>query len=225
MYGAVACQFSTLYEKNEVNINQKFVFAVVSVLLSFTGIEAKEAQAAIVTDYFTVDVGSGVLAGQIGSGSFSYDDSLLTNSGLETTSVQSLSFSFLGNIYTQDDDYFSNDGYPTVDTNNGNLVGLDYTVNYNPSDLPGNLGSFFYIAGTPDLSYGVGGATFYEGNPSSSNTILDMAGIVTYSYANPVPEPSPMLGILTFGTLVAGSVLLRHGKNRNCNFRNDVLKS
>jgi len=110
--------------KNQMNIYQKFAVVAAGIALSFTT-KIKQVQAATVTYNFTVNVTSGNLAGQTGSGSFSYDDSSLTGRGLETLSVDSLSFNFLNNLYTDNDDYFYPQGYPTLDLNNGSVVGLN----------------------------------------------------------------------------------------------------
>jgi hypothetical protein len=196
-----------------MKIYQKLAVATAGVTLSFAAIETKPAQAATVTDDFTVNVTSGALTGQTGSGSFSYDDSILTGSGSETALVQSLSFNFLDKTYTQNDDYFTDFGFPTLDLNNGSVVGLNYTVNYSPNVIfyPADFGSVFSIAGTSNLYDSTGGATFYEGVPDSNDN-LSVVGTVTYFAATPVPEPSSTWGTLAFGILSIGSLLLHQQK-------------
>lgn len=187
-----------------MNICQKLT-TVIAVSILLTAIEAKQVRADLVTDQFTVTVSSGSLAGQQGNGSFSYDNSLETGSGLETLQVDSLEFNFLGNVYSDTDDYFSAQGFPTLDLNNGNLVGLNYTVEYSPNQ-------FFNISGSPNLYDSTGGINFYEGVPDNSNN-LALAGTTTYTTAtgtpNSVPEPTGLLGMLALVVLGIKSRMLR----------------
>jgi hypothetical protein len=129
-------------------------------------------------------VTSGKLAGQTGIGSFTYNDSSLTGVGLETLQVDSLSFNFLSHLYTDNDDYFCPQGYPTLDFNNGRLVGLNYTMNYSPKVIfnPARFGLVFSVAGSSNLYHLTGGATFYQGVPDSKDN-LSVAGTVTYVVA------------------------------------------
>lgn len=81
-----------------------------------------------ITYDFTVHLTSGPLAGQYFQGCFSYNDSTVKGIGSEEIGVTeglSIYFEFLGNIYTEKDD-FSFPFHPRVSLENGLLVVLDF---------------------------------------------------------------------------------------------------
>ncbi len=176
---------------------QKLAIATAGLALRFAAIEANSAQAAIITYDFTVDVTTGSLTDTQYQGFFSYDDSTLTASGVESVEIAeglSISFEFLEVTYTEADDDLVDFGFPFVEFNQGNLVGLQYTVSNNAifsifGDNPNGLGGgdqFNYI---DETSFEVGnGSVTYSLRPASAS----------------VPEPSAVIGlsILGFGWLV-----------------------
>lgn len=156
--------------------------ATVAVAISFTAVGAKSAQAALVNYGFIVNTTSGGNPGQY-FGSFQYDDSTLSNTGLETLGVENglaVAFNYLGNNYTEVDDTDFNN-FPLVSFNNGEVLGLSYFV-----------ADQFVIGGdlnTPD----VGGNNFFVIGQSVNTTQIG-----TVSYAK-VPEP-----LAVGGTAIAG---------------------
>ena len=173
---------------------QKLAFVTAGVVVSFTAIEAnpvKPVLAATVTYDFTVDVTSGSLAGTQGFGFFSYDDSTLTGSGLETLGVNedlTISFNFSGKVYNEADDvgfpYF-----PFVQFQDNSFLGLSF-FRQKPE--------FAFRIGTSSSDPKVyGGNEFrYGARPD-----IDGEGIVNYS-PRPVPEPSAIFGLLLGGCLL-----------------------
>ncbi|MEQ8753844.1 MAG: PEP-CTERM sorting domain-containing protein [Coleofasciculus sp. G1-WW12-02] len=176
---------------------QKLAIVTAGLALSFAAIEANSAQAAIITYDFTVDVTTGLLTDTQYQGFFSYDDSTLTGSGVESVGIAeglSISFDFLGVTYTEADDNLVDFGFPFVEFNQGSLVGLQYTV---------SNGAIFSIFG--DNPTGLGGGDEFNYIDETSFEVGN--GNVTYSLRPPsasVPEPSAVLGlgILGFGWLV-----------------------
>lgn len=175
---------------------QKLALATTAAILSFAVVGTKTAQAAIISYDFTVDVTSGSLNGSQPSGSFSYDDSTLTGSGLETLGVDkglSVSFNFLGKTYKEIDDIEFPE-YPLVQFQDRKLLGLNFTA-YSPSS------QFFGIGDTVDLSAGLigpGGGNVFAYNTNGSSNQFEGVGKVTYS-ARPVPEPASVAGIGALG--------------------------
>ncbi|MDZ8140731.1 MAG: PEP-CTERM sorting domain-containing protein [Nostoc sp. DedQUE04] len=132
----------------------------------------KPTQAALVNYDFTVNATSGDRPGQY-FGSFRYDDSTLTNTGLETLGVENglaVAFNYLGTNYTEADDTDFN-SFPIASFNNGKILGLSYFV-----------ADQFAIASDPNTP-DVGGNNFYLINQSVNTTQVG-----TVSYAK-VPEP------------------------------------
>lgn len=183
---------------------QKLAVATAGVALSLVAIEANSAQAAIITYDFTVDVTTGSLTDTQYQGFFSYDDSTLTASGVESVGIAeglSISFEFLGVTYTEADDDLVDFGFPFVEFNQGSLVGLQYTVSNN---------AIFSIFG--DNPNGLGGGDQF--NYIDENSFEVGNGSVTYSLrpaSVSVPEPSAVfgLGVLGFGWLVRKKFGLR----------------
>jgi hypothetical protein len=158
--------------------------ATVAAAISIAAIGAKPTQAAVINYNFTVNAISGSNPGQY-FGSFRYDDSTLTNAGVETLGVEdglALAFNYLGTTYTEEDD-IDYDFFPIVSFNNGKLLGLSYFV-----------ADQFLIGGdtnNPD----VGGNKFYAITQSVNTTQI---GTVSYTQ---VPEP-----FTVGGTAIAGAM-------------------
>ncbi|MBH8554526.1 PEP-CTERM sorting domain-containing protein [Nostocaceae cyanobacterium CENA357] len=148
-------------------------FAAISVV----AVGANPAQAALLNYNFTVNATSGSNPGEY-FGSFQYDDSTLTNVGLETLGVENglaVAFNYLGTNYTEADDT-DFDSFPIVSFNNGQVLGLSYFV-----------ADQFVIGSdvnTPDL----GGNRFYVIEQSVNATEV---GTVSYTK---VPEPLAITG-------------------------------
>ncbi|MDZ7954221.1 PEP-CTERM sorting domain-containing protein [Nostoc sp. DedQUE09] len=144
----------------------------------------KPTQAALVNYDFTVNATSGDRPGQY-FGSFRYDDSTLTNTGLETLGVENglaVAFNYLGTNYTEVDDTDFN-SFPIASFNNGKILGLSYFV-----------ADQFAIGGDPNTP-DVGGNKFFVINQSVNATQVG-----TVSYAK-VPEPLA-LGGTTFAAVM-----------------------
>lgn len=180
------------------NIFTKLTVATAGAALSFVAIEADPVQAATITYDFDVNVTSGPLDNNIYEGSFSYDDSTLTGTGLETVGVAeelSVSFEFLGVTYTEANDNNFLFNFPIVEFKDGSLVGLQYIVN----DTPNN--SIFALFGdNPD---NLGGDRFQYVDVNSFEV---SEGSVTYSLRGSVPVPEPDIAaelvVLGFGWLL-----------------------
>lgn len=145
---------------------------------------AKPTQAALVNYDFLVNATSGDNPGQY-FGSFQYDDSTLTNVGLETIGVENgltLAFNYLGTDYTEEDDT-DFDLFPIVSFNNGQILGLSYFV---PDQ--------FAIAGDVNIP-DVGGNRFY----TIANSV-DATEVGTVSYTK-VPEPLTIAGTTIAGVM------------------------
>ncbi|MFM7905424.1 MAG: PEP-CTERM sorting domain-containing protein, partial [Microcystis sp.] len=115
------------------------------------------------------------LTGQTFSGTFSYDNSLLTGLGFEFLDVSQVNLNFLGSTFTA----LNADSNPTVEFLDGILLGLNFSTS-----------SF-----TPEFSLipasGSTEATFsYIGINDSGS------GPVQYVL---IPEPSTVLGIIALG--------------------------
>ncbi|MBW4676432.1 MAG: PEP-CTERM sorting domain-containing protein [Desmonostoc geniculatum HA4340-LM1] len=144
----------------------------------------KPTQAALINYGFTVNATSGDNPGQY-FGSFQYDDSTLSNTGLETLGVENglkVAFDYLGTNYTEVDDS-DFDSFPIVSFNNGEVQGLSYFV----ADQ--------FVIGSDPSTPEVGGNRFYLITDSVNTTEVG-----TVSYAK-VPEP-----LAAGGTAVAGVV-------------------
>ncbi|MDM9585424.1 PEP-CTERM sorting domain-containing protein [Nostoc sp. GT001] len=145
--------------------------AVFAVAISVAAV-VKPTQAALVNYDFTVNATSGDRPGQY-FGSFRYDDSTLTNTGLETLGVENglvVAFNYLGTNYTEVDDTDFN-SFPIASFNNGKILGLSYFI-----------ADQFAIASDPNTP-DVGGNNFYLIDQSVNTTQVG-----TVSYAK-VPEP------------------------------------
>lgn len=169
-------------------LDNKFVLAIATAGLSLAVTTVRPVQAATISYDFELNTTNGLLAGQKGQGSFSYDDSTLTGNGLESLGRKqglSVQLNFLGNNYTEADDVNDNDDptdiEPLVDFSNGNLSGLNLSL------LKSGEGPLILIR---DRSFNIP-------NFSSRQTIG--FGSVTYSKA--VPEPGSFLGVSALGII------------------------
>ena len=170
------------------NIFTKLAVATVGVALSFAAIEASPVGAATITYDFDVNVTSGSLDNNIYEGSFSYDDSTLTEIGLETVGASeelSVFFEFLDVTYTEADDNNFLFNFPIVEFNDGSLVGLQYIVNDNLNN------SIFAVFG--DEPDGMGGGDRFQYVDVNSFEVSE--GSVTYSLRGAVPEPGTVAGL------------------------------
>lgn len=182
------------------NIFTKLTIATVSAALSFTTIEAKPIQAATITYDFDVYLTSGPQTGNTYAGSFNYNNSTLTGTGLETVGVSqglSVSFDYLGVTYTEADDLklspFSDDPRrrvdpgPLVSLSDGDLLGLDFI--FSKDGVPTRISDSRF-------------------NEQSASTRFVNSGIVTYALrdSEPVPEPGSALGL---GVLGIGLLLMK----------------
>jgi len=127
-----------------MNINlSQLTLTAASFAVVLSAISPTPAQAATVTYDFTINNLDGDLAGNSFSGSFTYDDALLTGSGSEYLGVSSLLFNLLGTDYTEADDPFAE-----VAFFEGTFLGLIFAV--------GNPGvdaiSFAFVPGFFDAS-------------------------------------------------------------------------
>ncbi len=146
--------------------------ATVAAAMSIAAMGAKPVQAALVNYSFTVNATSGDNPGQY-FGSFQYDDSTLTNTGLETLGVENglaVAFNYLGTNYTEADD-IDFDSFPIASFNNGKVQGLSYFV----ADQ--------FVIGSDPSTPEVGGNRFYLITDSVNTTEV---GTVSYTK---VPEP------------------------------------
>lgn len=165
-----------------MKLAKNLVLATIATAISVAAIGIKPTQAAIINYRFTVNATSGENPGKY-IGSFRYDDSILTNTGLETIGTENglaLNFNYLGTNYTEKDD-IDFEYFPILTFNNGSLQGLSYFVADKFAIASDNLNN-------PD----VGGNRFYVVN-QSVNTIE--VGTVSYQ----VPEP-----LAIGGTAIAG---------------------
>ncbi|MGA7932936.1 MAG: PEP-CTERM sorting domain-containing protein [Kovacikia sp.] len=199
---------------NNANLTSSIAIALSATALCLTG-NAESAQAFNITYDFTVNITSGTYSGNSYKGTFSYDNSSLTGTGLESVSPTQgnlgIRFNFLHTSYTQQQDRDATLDFPRVYFQNGTLLGLSYLV------VPptANPGFFFVPENVPNLVAG-----FYLGNTDAYNGTL--AGSVTYnlqlspgpspgpgpctsSSCPPVPEPSEIAGsLLAIGLLGLG---------------------
>lgn len=160
------------------------------VTVALATITIQPVEAAIVAQPFVVDITSGQLAGSSFEGSFSYDEELLEKEDFEAISAfdgLKFSFNFLGNTYTETDD-FSYPLLPQIEVFNGTLTGINYLLSRenlfisfgdgSVNDAPGKI--FSYEIGAPDNL-----SDFGSGQLRTS-----------------VPEPSAALGMLFLGSVV-----------------------
>jgi hypothetical protein len=181
--------------------------ATAGVSMAVVGVSAGSAQALIIAKEFRVDMTSGSLTGQSFFGSFSYDNAALTDPSLqifdpfngnllinEMNGLLSLSFNFLGDIYTQADDA-GFPLFPQLNFSEGLFQGLDFIVTENPFApnprvIPGSTFEFGTGYNPIDGSFFVA----FAGDPDS----LDRSfGTVTYGV--PIPTPALLPGLIGMG--------------------------
>lgn len=180
------------------SIFQKLAVAIAGATLSLTVIEAHPAQAEIITYDFNVDVTSGLLSGQEGVGSFTYDTSLPPVIGsIRNFPVTDFNFSFLNKTYTLRDielfDRLTQVSFLTFGSD-GLLIN-DSFVSF------GLLG----FEGQPDFA--IANSLFFT-SIGSGGTTLTGQGDVTYSLRpTSVPEPGTDFGFSGLGILGLGWLL------------------
>ncbi|VXD24196.1 hypothetical protein [Planktothrix paucivesiculata] len=107
-------------------------FLIGSVLIASTLFRG-EAQASIITYDFTVNVRAGALTGKSFNGTFSYDDSSLTGSGVEELGVNqglTVCMNFFGRNYNETEDS-SYPMLPKLVFENGLIKQLDFWIEPN----------------------------------------------------------------------------------------------
>jgi hypothetical protein len=125
------------------NLSPKSLIAFAAVVLNSVVLAGRPVQASIVTYDFTVNVTEGSLSGQSYSGAFSYDDSTLEATGVETLGVDqelSVCMNYAGHTYTEVDDT-SYPAFPKLIFEDGTITQLDFWVQPNQRvnwwNLPG----------------------------------------------------------------------------------------
>lgn len=160
-----------------------------------SAVTASSAQASTITNNFRVDITQGTLANQSFFGNFTYDDSFLSGTGFESLTPSNgflnLSFNFLDNIYTQENDVDSPD-FPEVAFQDGSLLGLGFVVSENlafpnPTFIPGSIRAFGTLG--PDFQVLVDG---------KSDLDPDSLGTVSYG-VQAVPTPALLPGLIGLG--------------------------
>lgn len=195
---------------------QKLTVAAAAATLSFAAMEAK-SQAATITYDFTVDVTSGPLSDTQPFGFFTYDDSTLIGSGLETLGVDqglSISFNFLNKTYDETDD-IGFPTYPTVQFQDSDLLGLSFVTFYAPSFQTFGIGNEVDIS-TGVIGSGGGNIFAYDTDPS-----IEFEGLGTVKYSpRPVPEPNTVVGLGALGL----ALLLKRVTSRKTKAMVDTAK-
>ncbi|MGD1900947.1 MAG: hypothetical protein ACFB9N_01755 [Geitlerinemataceae cyanobacterium] len=161
-----------------LNILQKLALTTGAI----AAIAAAPATAATVTYDFDVAIDSGELDGQAFSGSFSFDDEVLTGTDEEFIAVDALSFDFLSLEYTEAD------GFPEVVFFDGDFLGLEFSAD-----------DFAFTAGFFDLSE----AFFsYDGEVASGTGDVVFA-LREDEEPTSTPEPAGLLAIGAAGIAIA----------------------
>jgi hypothetical protein len=153
------------------------------------------AQAAIQNYTFDGAFDSGFYIGETFSGSFSYDDATITNSGFELVSLSSFDMSLLSNIYSLADASVDPDALPDVSFQDGSFLGLSLSIN----SVAPNIG-FTFVAGSVDTSDSF---IAYDTTLGFSG-----AGNMAYSQTAPIPE-ADTYAMLLAGLGVMGAVARR----------------
>ena len=150
---------------------------------------------ALITQSFSVDITDGGLAGETFSGSFSYEETLLLGTGLETLGAAdgiSINFDFLDTTYTEVDDLgFVNGFLPEIAFVDSVFSGLNYLVD------TGDL-FFSFDEGT---GLGLPGTSFtYELGDAITPTDAGSGILSTEGSSTTVPEPATLLGLFILGS-------------------------
>jgi len=94
-------------------------------------ISASANATSIITENFIATVNSGTFAGTVGTGTFTYDDAMLTGIGGESVSFDSgnlmVNFNVFGQDFTNADD-IDFTGFPLLSFLDGSIQSLDYIV-------------------------------------------------------------------------------------------------
>jgi hypothetical protein len=123
------------------------------------------ANAAVITENFTSTALGGVFDGTVATGSFTYDDSLITGSGIENiTAAQGLTLQLtvFGQIFTEQDDFEYSSGLPQLDFDNGSASFLNFVVSEQNGDITDINQVGVSDFGEFTLNPAIGGG--YEGN-------------------------------------------------------------
>lgn len=140
------------------------------------------SQAAVQTFAVTGQIDSGYYMGQLYSGSFSFDDAPLSNSGQEWLAIDSLSLNFLGTTWT-----LSNEEATTEAAYlDGNFLGLSYSAS-NPvvafSFVPGfDQLNQAYLAYDTTLGTSGAGSAIMTPVPESSAWAMALAGLALLGF-------------------------------------------
>jgi hypothetical protein len=143
------------------------------------------AQAAIQNYNFTGAIDSGFYDGSLFSGSFSFDDATIDNSGLDITGLLSFDMSLLNTSYN----FASLSGTPDVSFQDGSFLGLSLNI----ESVSPNV-NFTFVPGSLDTSDAF---TFYD-----TSSGVGGGGSILYTTAVPVPEPE------TYAMFLAGLGLM-----------------
>lgn len=164
--------------------------------------EMSAAQAAIITESFTAEVVEGPFAGEVATGSFSYDDALIINGDeiLDPTTSLTVNMTFLGQTYTEADDF----DYPL-------FPGLAFSEN-----IPIFL-DYYIVDGSPTNIREPSIQELLIGNvnliPDNGDfiTVLEVT-TVEATTTTTVPEPISSLSLLLLGGLGLSSTVLKKFK-------------
>lgn len=108
----------------------KLSVIIVSAALGVAAIATSQAHASTVIYDFTVNVTQGSLAGQTFDGTFSYDDSTLSGTGVEELGVEQglkVCMNYAGRNYSETDDT-SYPTFPKIVFENGKIKQLDFWI-------------------------------------------------------------------------------------------------
>ncbi len=164
-------------------------------------INAIPASAATLLYDFTVQVRSGILAGETFSGWFSFDDVRLSQVGEDVFTVADdnlrIEFSFLGTTFDQDDESFELFEralpLPRVTFRDGELIGLNYRVDEvrgsNLTPIPDPVQDFTIL----------GSGFGYRTN----DDVLALDGTVSYALKT-TPESITPIALIAAGMLSVG---------------------
>jgi|GEM_PF-1831175 len=179
-----------------------FTLAVTAVALATIG----SATADLITEHFSGEVYQGPFQGAVGTGTFSYDSSVVFNSGLQfVTPVEglTLSFTMFGQTFQETDD-FKYDRLPVLGFFDGVPSFLDFSVR---EDAGGNStdilkpGVFRIFAGgflIPEADSPWSGEFPVPSSPHGPYVLVDV-----WVNTGPVPEGSvPAAGLLSGLALV-----------------------
>ena len=177
----------------------KIAFLMAAIATVSSGfLRTASASAAQFQTNFLVDIISGdFLVGDTFTGQVTYDDDLLSGTGLElidpNSGLLSLTFDYVAadlntaTIYTESDDDISS-GFPLAIFQDGALVGLDYSVAIAP-------GLSFQFREEP---LGSGEFGFFTDNFS---TFEFNTGTVAFAEPTSVPEPTVIFGLVAIAGL------------------------